>query len=173
MVHKLESIGCSYLTVHARTKHERHEPIHIDQLKLVAECSKQMPIVTSTKLFICLLKAILIYHLKKVANGDLFTLEDCKSICKQAKIRGVMCARGLLQNPALFADYNTTPIECIKDWIDLSLKSGTSFTYFHSTLTQMLQNVLSKPERRFFNSLYTTSAVIDYLNENVFFEPLV
>ncbi len=150
---KLESIGCSYLTIHARTKHERHEPIHIDELKLVVESSQQqrMPII---------------------ANGDLFSLDDCKQICQKIpKLRGVMCARGLLENPALFAGYSTTPIQCIKDWIDIALNSGTSFTYFHSVLCQMMQSVLSKQERRYFNTLNTTSSVIDYLNDNVFFNP--
>jgi tRNA-dihydrouridine synthase 4 len=145
---KLESIGCSYLTVHARTKYERHEPIHLDELKLVADCSHKMPIV---------------------ANGDLFSLDDCKAICKQAKLRGVMCARGLLENPALFAGYTNTPIDCIREWLQISLKDGTNFSYFHSVLCQMLQNVLSKTERRYFNTLATTSSVVDYLNENILF----
>lgn len=148
MVQKLESAGCSYLTIHARTKYERHEPIHLDLLQLAAEHSKQMPVV---------------------ANGDLFTLDDCKKICTQAKLRGVMCARGLLENPALFAGYTSTPVECIRDWVEIALKEATPFAYFHSTLSQMLQHVLSKTDRRYFNTLYSTSGVIDYLNENVFF----
>ena len=144
---KLESAGCSYLTIHARTKYERHEPIHLDQLQLVAENAQQMPVV---------------------ANGDLFSLDDCKKIVQQAKVKGVMCARGLLENPALFAGYEYTPVECIRDWVDISLDYGTPFAYFHSVLSQMLQNVLIKSERRYFNTLISTSSVLDYLNENVF-----
>ena len=148
MCQKLESIGCSYLTIHARTKYERHEPIHLEELKLAAECSHTMPIV---------------------ANGDLFSLDDCKEICKKVKLRGVMCARGLLQNPALFAGWPTTPVECVREWLSICLSEGTNFSYFHSVLCQMLQNVLSKTERRFFNTLATTSSVLDYLNENILF----
>jgi tRNA-dihydrouridine synthase 4 len=102
-----------------------------------------------------------------VANGDLFSLTDCKKICEEAKVRGVMCARGLLANPAMFADYDHTPIECINDWIDICMKSGTAFHYFHQTLSQMLTNVLSKSDRRYFNTLISTSSVLDYLNKNV------
>ena len=93
-----------------------------------------------------------------IANGDLFSLDECKQICSKIKqLRGVMCARGLLENPALFAGHSTTPIQCIRDWLEIALSYGTSFTYFHSVLCQMMQNVLSKQERRFFNTLNTTS----------------
>lgn len=105
----------------------------------------------------------------KVANGDLFSLEDCYRISEKTKVRGVMCARGLLENPALFAGYSTTPIECIRDWLRISLEYSTPFAYFHSVLSHMLQSVLAKSERRFFNTLISTTAVLDYLNEHVLF----
>lgn len=147
MCRKLESAGCSYLTVHARTEQERHDPIHIDQLKIIKETIKQIPIV---------------------ANGDVFTMDDCHRIKEETNINAFMCARGLLQNPALFAGYQTTPIECIKDWVKISLEHGTNFVYFHSVLMDMTEYVLNKSDRRIFNTLLTTSAVIDFLNENVF-----
>lgn len=103
-----------------------------------------------------------------VANGDLFSMNDCYKMCEQTKVRGVMCARGLLENPAMFANYDTTPLKCIKDWIEISLEYGTPFAYFHSVLSQMLQHVLAKNERRYFNTLISTNAVLDYLNKNVF-----
>ncbi len=103
-----------------------------------------------------------------VANGDLFSLQDCKNICAQAKVKGVMCARGLLENPALFSGVDTTPIQCIRDWVKISISYGTSFDYFHKVLCQMLQGVFAKSERRYFNTLISSSSVIDYLNENVF-----
>lgn len=79
-----------------------------------------------------------------------------------------MSARGLLENPALFAGFKETPIECIKDWVNISIQHGTSFVFFHQVLVNMLQNVLNKNEKRYFNSLLTTSAVIDYLNDYIF-----
>ncbi len=146
MCRKLDAIGCSYLTIHARTPKERHEPIHLDELKLAVDNVKSMPCV---------------------ANGDLFSLEDCKKICDQVNVKGVMCARGLLENPAMFAGYDLTPKSCIQDWIDICFNYGTPFAYFHSVLTQMLQHLLSKSERRYFNSLISATAVLDYLNEKI------
>jgi hypothetical protein len=30
---------------------------------------------------------------------------------------GVMAARGILQNPAMFAGYDNTPLDCVKNWV--------------------------------------------------------
>lgn len=30
---------------------------------------------------------------------------------------GVMVARGLLNNPALFAGHDVTPVQCVRDWV--------------------------------------------------------
>lgn len=76
---------------------------------------------------------------------------------------GVMAARGLLANPAMFAGYEETPLECIWNWVDISIEQGTPFSCFHHHLIYMLERVSSQPERKVFNSLSSTSAVIDYL----------
>lgn len=78
---------------------------------------------------------------------------------------GVMAARGLLTNPAMFTGYEDTPLECIWDWVDISIEQGTPFTCFHHHLIYMLERVSSQPERKVFNSLSSTSAVIDYLQD--------
>lgn len=74
-----------------------------------------------------------------------------------------MAARGLLANPAMFSGYEDAPLECIWDWVDMAIEQGTSFTCFHQHLIYMLERVSSMPEKKVFNSLSSTSAVIDYL----------
>lgn len=32
---------------------------------------------------------------------------------------GVMSARGILRNPAMYAGYDDTPFQCIQDWVRL------------------------------------------------------
>lgn len=76
---------------------------------------------------------------------------------------GVMAARGLLANPAMFAGYEETPLTCIEDWIDIALEHGTPFTCFHHHLMYMMERISSKQEKRVFNVLSSTSAVLDYL----------
>lgn len=76
---------------------------------------------------------------------------------------GVMAARGLLANPAMFAGYEETPLQCVWDWVDIAVEHGTPFSCFHHHLIYMLERITSQPERRVFNNLSSTSAVIDFL----------
>lgn len=83
---------------------------------------------------------------------------------------GVMAARGILENPAMYAGYESTPLECVKDFVNIALSTGTSFSCFHHHLIYMLEKSLSRSERRYFNVLGSTSGVINYLNEKYMME---
>lgn len=98
-----------------------------------------------------------------VANGDIRTEEDILRVRDKTGVDGVMSARGILDNPALFAGYSHTPLECVRDWVALSLGTGVTFTQFHSHLIHMLDKVTTRTERRVFNTLSSTPAVLDYL----------
>jgi tRNA-dihydrouridine synthase 4 len=47
-------------------------------------------------------------------------MADVEEIYSKTNVDGVMSARGLLRNPALFAGYEYTPWECI----EVSLSTG-------------------------------------------------
>ena len=50
-----------------------------------------------------------------------------------------MAARGLLENPALFAGYASTPPECIADYLGIAVALGTpfkTFLYHLGTMTE-------------------------------------
>ena len=49
--------------------------------------------------------------------------------------------------------------------MDLALQLGTPFQPFHQHLMFMLDSVMSKADRRIFNSLSSTSAVVDFLRD--------
>lgn len=74
-----------------------------------------------------------------------------------------MSARGLLQNPALYAGYDKTPVECIQEWVNLSLASGLHFICFHHHLVFMVEKVMDKASRRVFNCLNTVASVVQFL----------
>lgn len=76
-----------------------------------------------------------------------------------------MVARGLLSNPAMFHNYLNTPIQCVNDWVDISLKHGTAFTCFHNHLIYMMDKVTSKSDKYIFNALKSTPAVLEYLDK--------
>ncbi|XP_048863870.1 tRNA-dihydrouridine(20a/20b) synthase [NAD(P)+]-like isoform X1 [Brienomyrus brachyistius] len=138
---KAEMAGVSWVTVHGRTVEERHQPVHYDAIRTIKD-SVSIPVI---------------------ANGDVKSLKDVESTCLRTGVDGVMVARGLLANPAMFAGYENTPLECVWDWVDIALEHGTPFTCFHQHLIYMLERVSSPAERRVFNALSSTSAVIDYL----------
>ncbi|CAH1787401.1 unnamed protein product [Owenia fusiformis] len=140
---RAEHAGVSWIAVHGRTPAERTQPVNYDIMKLI-QSSVSVPVV---------------------ANGDIKSLQDVKDISERTGVKGVMCARGILQNPAMFAGYNTTPKECIKQWIELSLSYGTSFQCFHNHLIYMLEDIIPKSERLTFNSLTSVPAVISFLNQ--------
>ena len=49
--------------------------------------------------------------------------------------------------------------------VDIALQLGTPFQAFHQHLMFMLDNVMPKADRRIFNSLSSTSAVVDFLRD--------
>ncbi|XP_034289506.1 tRNA-dihydrouridine(20a/20b) synthase [NAD(P)+]-like isoform X1 [Pantherophis guttatus] len=141
---KAESAGVSWISVHGRSVEERHQPVHYDAIKTIKD-SISIPVV---------------------ANGDVKSLKDVEAIHQRTGADGVMVARGLLANPALFAGYEDTPLQCVQDWVDIALEQGTPFTCFHHHLMYMLERVTSKQEKKIFNVLSSTSAVLDYLRDN-------
>ncbi|EDO46952.1 predicted protein [Nematostella vectensis] len=141
---RAEHAGASWITIHGRTSKQRTEPPSMETIKLVKE-NLSIPVV---------------------ANGDIRCTDDFLKVCEATGANGVMAARGILSNPAMYAGYSVTPVECIKDWIDISLSLGTSFTIFHHHLLYMMEKITTKAEKRVFNSLKSTSGVLDYLREN-------
>ncbi|EDL36909.1 dihydrouridine synthase 4-like (S. cerevisiae), isoform CRA_b [Mus musculus] len=141
---KAEATGVSWITVHGRTVEERHQPVHYDAIKMIKE-NVSIPIV---------------------ANGDIRSLKEAENVWQMTGTDGVMVARGLLTNPAMFAGYEETPLKCIWDWVDISLELGTPFMCFHQHLMYMMEKITSRQEKRVFNALSSTSAVLDYLMDH-------
>lgn len=139
----VESAGAAFVTVHGRTKDQRAEPVNLEAVRNIKQ-SLKIPVV---------------------ANGDVRSLEDAAAVCAATGVDGVMAARGILENPAMFAGHDATPLECVERWIGLALETGTPFVTFHHHLIYMCSRILSRPDRRVFNSLSSTAAVVDYLEE--------
>ncbi|XP_022095653.1 tRNA-dihydrouridine(20a/20b) synthase [NAD(P)+]-like [Acanthaster planci] len=146
---KAETAGVSWIAVHGRTPRERAEPANHDAIKLIKE-SVGVPVI---------------------ANGDIRSLEDMQRVCDHTNVDGVMAARGILENPAMFAGYNLTPTHCVQQWLDISLSLGTPFQCFHHHLIYMMEKMVMRADKRVFNVLTSTAAVVDYLEENYGIHP--
>ncbi|XP_027044033.1 tRNA-dihydrouridine(20a/20b) synthase [NAD(P)+]-like [Pocillopora damicornis] len=101
-----------------------------------------------------------------VANGDIKTESDVINVHEKTGVGGVMAARGILNNPAMFAGYQSTPLQCVTDWVDVALSLGTPFTNFHHHLIYMLEKVTTKADRRVFSELKSIPSVLEYLRVN-------
>lgn len=165
---KAESAGVSWITVHGRTSEERHQPVHYDAIKMIKD-SVSVPVIANGD--IKYLRDVQSTYQLTGVDGKLveFITIICRSVITSLFcflfLQGVMAARGLLANPAMFAGFEDTPLKCIWDWVDISIEQGTPFTCFHRHLIYMMERVSSQPERKIFNSLSSTSAVIDYLQK--------
>ena len=142
LVRRAEHVGVAWITVHGRTARQRTEPANMDAVKLI-KTSVNIPVV---------------------ANGDIRTLDDVDRVVQATGVNGVMSARGILHNPALFSGALSTPLECVQDWVDVSLRCGISFTLFHHHLMYMMEKLMPKSVRNVFNALRSTPAVLDFLN---------
>ena len=49
--------------------------------------------------------------------------------------------------------------------VDIALSLGTPFQIFHHHLIDMLDHILPRPEKRTFNCLSSTTAVLDFLQD--------
>ncbi|CAG8787698.1 9948_t:CDS:2, partial [Gigaspora rosea] len=138
-------VGVDFIAIHGRTRRQKStSPIDLDTIRLCKE-SLQIPVI---------------------ANGNVFSLEDANILCENTKVDGVMAARGILKNPALFAGYESTPWECVDRFIKLSLGLGTTHYIFHHHLMYMFEDFMSNAERKTFNTLTSIPAIVDYLGEH-------
>lgn len=143
LVRRAEHCGVSWITVHGRTVKQRAQPASLHAIKLVKE-SVGVPVV---------------------ANGDIRNEVDVVRVREETGVDGVMSARGILDNPTLYAGYSYTPLSCIKDWIHLSLETGVTFSTFHHHLLYMLDTITTRTDKRVFNTLSSIPAVLDYLEQ--------
>jgi len=146
---QIQAAGASFITVHGRTKDMKGEPVCLESIRIITE-SLEIPVI---------------------ANGDVKSMKDVENTVAVTGVAGVMAARGILENPAMYAGYDATPDQCIVDWCRLALITGTTFNCFHHHLIYMCQKRISRAERRVFNSLSSTAAVLDYIT-NVWKIPL-
>jgi hypothetical protein len=57
---------------------------------------------------------------------------------------GVMSARGLLENPALYAGYETTPWGCIERYVNYALEYSSNCHIFQHHLADMTGSIFTK-----------------------------
>ncbi|TPX39383.1 hypothetical protein SeLEV6574_g07248, partial [Synchytrium endobioticum] len=144
-VKRAEMANVDWITIHGRTRRQKStQPVNMEAIKLAKE-NATVPVF---------------------ANGDIFSLADVQATVTQTGVNGVMAARGLLENPALFAGYDTTPFECLEEYVRLALAYGTNSFVFHNHIKFMLDRITSRQEKRSLNHLSSVAAVLDWLEDH-------
>jgi tRNA-dihydrouridine synthase 4 len=116
-VQQVAAAGPVYMTVHCRTPAQRSShPAHWQSAAAIKAMLPNMPVVL---------------------NGDVFTLEDAQRAHAETACDGVMAARGLMENPALFQGCCATPLQCVREYIHLAASSGERV----GTMTRTLMSV--------------------------------
>ncbi|TDL26986.1 FMN-linked oxidoreductase [Rickenella mellea] len=136
--------GVSHISVHGRTRHQASSiPVSLPSIAFAVEAANgAVPIV---------------------ANGDAWSLTEAENIREATKASGVMSARGLLANPALFEGHLLTPPKVIQEFVQLATDYGLLFPLFHRHLGYMLEARFTRQEHNYFNSLGSCAGVIDHL----------
>ena len=145
LARQLEASGASWVTVHGRRKEQKpSEDIDPESIKLVKE-ALAIPVI---------------------ANGNIFTRQEAEDLYSQTGADGIMSARGLLENPALFAGYNKTPWEAVERYIELAIRYGSCHAIMHHHLVTMMQSILPASSARHFNTLSSIPSIINFINEH-------
>ncbi|XP_058821633.1 tRNA-dihydrouridine(20a/20b) synthase [NAD(P)+]-like isoform X2 [Topomyia yanbarensis] len=147
MCRQLQASGITFITVHGRTPAEKtNVPVDKEALKEIKN-SLSIPVVV---------------------NGDVFSLRDADVMRDITNCDGVMAARGMLSNPALFAGYSKTPLECIQRWLNITAEADTDITFqaMHHHLTFMAESILTRQQRIVFNNLSKDKQLVyDFFRE--------
>lgn len=132
---QIESAGVDFIVVHGRLKNQRSStPPNLDAIALV-KSTVRCPVV---------------------ANGDVYSLKDIEHIVKLTNVNGmlvlwedilivgVMSARGILENPALYAGYERTPWGCVERFVNYALSYSLNTHIFHHHLSDMTRDIFTK-----------------------------
>jgi tRNA-dihydrouridine synthase 4 len=151
-IRAVERAGVDYITIHGRVRSTpSSKPVNLEAIKLLVEhCT--VPVLS---------------------NGDVFTLSDAHTHAQLTGVDGVMSARGLLQNPALFAGYDSCPWEAVEAFMHHVMRKPIPFKLVMHHLTEMVGSdrsqkgmgtLTSKEERKGILECGSMVELIDYLD---------
>lgn len=123
----MQEAGVDYITVHGRLRSQRSStPPDYEAIRALRETIK----------------------VPMIANGDAYTAADVARIAALTEADGVMAARGLLENPALFAGFEYTPVEAIYKFLAWAVHCPIPFPLVLHHVTEMTARMPNMTKRR-------------------------
>lgn len=137
-------MGIDYITVHGRRRTQRStEPVNVEAIKLI-KSSATVPVVL---------------------NGDIFSMGDVERMVEATGVDGVMAARGLMLNPALFANHQKTPWGAVERFLDYNMRSPLPYRLTLHHMSEMMEAMIPRRERaQMVDSCKTVIELIDWLD---------
>ena len=102
-----------------------------------------------------------------VANGDAYTLQGVKEIAEKTGVDGVMAARGMLENPAMFAGFDSTPAECVQMFMGYAIRCPIPFELVRHHLCDMTAKMegMGKKQKKALMECRDLMELIDFVEE--------
>ncbi|SMY20825.1 unnamed protein product [Zymoseptoria tritici ST99CH_1A5] len=146
LVQVVQQAGVDFITVHGRTRSQRSStpPDYAAILSL-------RPHVT----------------VPLIANGDAYTLADVTKIASLTSADGVMAARGILENPAMFADHDVSPVECAKDFIEWAIRCPIPFPLVLHHVGEITARMpaMNKKEKKVLQECQDLMELVDFIDD--------
>lgn len=152
LAQQLEHCGVTFLTLHGRTPAQKHsrDTLNVEAMAEVVK-SLQIPLIV---------------------NGNVDSFQDACKLHEKTQAAGVMAARGLLANPAIFNSAyplaTSTPKACVEQWLDIAESAGDHllFQCFLHHLSFMWSSQMKRALRVKLNSLGSKLQVLEFLAEH-------
>jgi tRNA-dihydrouridine synthase 4 len=148
----VEEAGVDFITIHGRMRSTpSSKPVDLDAIKLLAEHTT----------------------VPTLSNGDVYNLSHANSHVQQTGVDGVMSARGILQNPALFVGYETCPWEAVETFMSKVVRAPIPFKLVVHHLSEMVGSdysmkgfgtLITKEQRMEMMSCGSMVELIDWLD---------
>lgn len=142
----VQDADVDYITIHGRLKAQRSStPPDYEAVRILKEYAR-VPIV---------------------ANGDAYTLRGVNDIAEQTGVDGVMAARGMLENPAMFAGYDVTPVECVRMFLGYMVRCPIPFQLVQYHVCEMTAKMegMGKKQKRALMDCRDLLELIDVVEE--------
>ncbi|KAK5109044.1 hypothetical protein LTR62_007592 [Meristemomyces frigidus] len=140
----VQAAGPTFITVHGRTRSQRSStPPDYNAIRSIRQY----------------------LYVPTLANGDAYTLSSTQQIAEQTGADGVMAARGILLNPAMFSGHNTVSIDSVKRMLEMCIRHPIPFALVLHHIMEMTAALLGKREKRRLGQCGDLLDLIDFVDE--------
>ncbi|QIW95133.1 hypothetical protein AMS68_000651 [Peltaster fructicola] len=137
----VEEAGVDYITIHGRTRSQRSStPPDYEAIRIL-KSQARVPVF---------------------ANGDVYSIADADKIVTMTNVAGVMAARGILENPSLFAGHASAPPECVHRLLEHVVRHPIPFQLIMHHMSELANNM--KLSRAFKKQLMDCQDLLDLID---------